>query len=197
MSGDGGGTPSIAPAVARRIRLLVLDADGVLTDGGLFVGTRGGERFELRRFHVQDGLAVHLLRAAGVVVAIVSGKDSEAVRIRAEELGIHEVHQVGAFEKLPVVAELLERLELEWDETAFLSDDLADLAVLERVGLPAAVANAAAEVRAAARWQGRVPGGSGAVREFAEALLHARGEWEGLVRAYLADCRRRVEDGGA
>lgn len=162
--------------VASRIRLLVLDVDGVLTDGGLYLGrTDAGDRVEMKRFHVQDGLGIRLLREAGVDVAIVTGRQSAAVSLRAEELDITECHQNVGVDKLPVVGELLERLALEWEEVAFLGDDLADLAVLERVGLPAAVANAVPAVRAVAQWVANREGGDAAVREFATALIAARG----------------------
>lgn len=187
--------------LARRVALVVLDADGVLTDGGIYVaeGSDGGVR-GLRRFHVRDGLGIYLLRRAGIAVAVVSGKESVPVRARARELGIVEVHQVPPFHKLRAVEGILERSGLGWERVACLADDLADLAVLERVGLPAAVGDAVPEVREAAAWVARAPGGSGAVREFAEALLRARGEWEGLLEAYREASRvgayPDVEPGG-
>jgi 3-deoxy-D-manno-octulosonate 8-phosphate phosphatase (KDO 8-P phosphatase) len=183
-------TPALSGAIARRIRFLVLDADGVLTDGGIYVADGvGGEPFQLRRFHVRDGVALYLLRESGIEVAVVSGRSSPAVLERARELEIDEVHQVGPWEKVAVVGELLERRGLGWGEVACLADDLADLALLERVALPAAVADAAAEVRGAALWCSSRPGGQGAVREFGEALLRARGEWEERVAAYVARAR--------
>jgi 3-deoxy-D-manno-octulosonate 8-phosphate phosphatase (KDO 8-P phosphatase) len=174
--------------IAARIRLVVLDVDGVLTDGGIFLGaTEAGDRIEMKRFDITDGLGIRLLREAGVEVAIVTGRESHAVRLRAEELGIRECHQDREARKLPIVERLLDRLGMGWDETAFVADDLADLAVLRRVGLPVAVANAVREVRTAARWMTTRRGGDGAVREFAEALLAARGEWTDRVEAYLRE----------
>jgi 3-deoxy-D-manno-octulosonate 8-phosphate phosphatase (KDO 8-P phosphatase) len=171
---------------AGRVRMVVFDVDGVLTDGGIYLGaTAAGERVEMKRFEITDGLGVHLLRDAGIIVAIVTGRESDAVRLRAAELGIDECHQDAGAAKLPILEALLERHGLGWDEVAFLGDDLADLPVLERVGLPAAVANAVPEVRARARWVGRKRGGEGAAREFAEALLHARGEWAERVNRYV------------
>lgn len=182
--------------VARRIRLLVLDADGVLTDGGIYVADGvGGEPFQLRRFHVRDGVAIHLLRAAGVEPVIVSGRASAAVRERALELGIEEVHQVLPWEKVAVVRGLADGRGLRWNEIACLADDLPDLALLERVGLPASVADAAPEVRSAALWCSTRRGGDAAVREFAEALLRARGEWEERVAAYVERGRGREGEG--
>lgn len=173
--------------LAEGIRLVVLDVDGVMTDGGILLGaTAAGERVEMKRFEITDGLGIRLLQEAGIEVAVVTGRDSHAVLLRAAELGIAECHQGAAAEKLPVVGALLERRGLEWTQAAFLGDDLVDLPVLRRVGLPAAVANAVPEVRAVARWQGTRRGGDGAVREFAEALLRARGAWTEAVNRYLA-----------
>lgn len=178
----------IAPELARRIRLVVLDVDGVLTDGGVYLGaTDAGERVEMKRFDIQDGLGIRMLQEAGLTVSIVTGRESHAVRLRAEELGITECHQDRTAAKLRIVEEMLVRLGLSWDEVAFVGDDLPDLPLLRRVGLPATVANATEDARAESRWCGRRAGGRGAVREFAEALLRARGAWSGAVEAYVAD----------
>lgn len=186
MSGPTG----ISRERAEQVRLLVLDADGVLTDGGIYVADGvNGEPFQLRRFHVRDGVGIHLLRAGGIEAVVVSGRSSRAVRERALELGIDEVHQVSPWAKVDVVGRLLEDRGLAWSEAACLGDDLPDLPLMERVGLPAAVADAAAEVRERAAWCGELPGGLGAVREFAEALLRARGEWAERVKAYLDRAR--------
>jgi 3-deoxy-D-manno-octulosonate 8-phosphate phosphatase (KDO 8-P phosphatase) len=188
-------TPSLDAAAARRVRLVVLDVDGVMTDGGIYLGAAGhGSAIEVKRFDVADGLGIHLLREVGLTVAIVTGRESEAVRLRAAELGIEEVHQDSGANKLPILQGVLDRLGIGWEETAFLADDLADLPVLTRVGLPASVANGVAEVRAVAHWVGRRRGGHGAVREFAEALLGARGEWAESVQRYVA-ARERGERG--
>ncbi len=179
----GGGIPA---EVALRIRLVILDVDGVLTDAGVFLGAgAGGERIEFKRFDIQDGLGLRLLQDEGITVALVSGRPSSATTLRARELGIEECHQDAGARKLPVVLELLERRGVGWDEVAMVGDDLPDIPVLERVGLPVAVANAVPEVRARARWITTLAGGSGAVREFAEALLQARDAWDGRVEAYL------------
>ena len=183
----------IAPAAARAVRLVVLDVDGVLTDGGIYLGaSQGGERFEMKRFEITDGLGVRLLQDAGIQVAIVTGRESGAVALRAEELSITECHQDATARKLPIVRKLLSRLGVEWSEVAFVSDDLADIPVLRRVGFPVAVANAVPEVRAIAAWVTGRRGGEGAVREFAEALLTARGEWAERVAGYVAE---REEEG--
>lgn len=178
----------IPPELARRIRLVILDVDGVMTDGGVYLGALGdGPPLEFKRFEITDGLGIGMLQRAGIEVAILTGRLSEAVRLRAAELGIAEVAQDADGRKLPAADELLRRKAASWSEVACLSDDLADLPILRRAALPIAVANAVPEVRAAARWHTERPGGRGAVREFAEALLKARGEWPRLVEQYLSE----------
>ncbi len=178
----------IAEEVAHAIRMVVLDVDGVLTDGGVYIGAEpGGETLELKRFDIQDGLGVKMMVWAGIEVVIVSGRVSEATSRRARELGIVECHQDPGAAKLPVVRDLLETRDWGWEQTAMMGDDLADLPVLERVGLAVAVANAVQEVHAIAGWTTTAGGGAGAVREFARALLTARGEWDALVRKYCDD----------
>ncbi len=169
--------------------MVVLDVDGTLTDGGIYVGsTSNHEVVEFKRFDASDGLGIKMLMSAGISVAIVSGRVSRATRLRARELGVEDVFQDAGARKIPVMETLLAKRGVAWDEIAHVGDDLADLAPLRRVGLPAAVANAVPEVRAAAVWQSSRPGGGGAVREFAEALLRARDEWTRLVDEY---CRER------
>jgi len=166
---------------------VVLDVDGVLTDNGVYIGqTAGGEAVELKRFSILDGLGIKMLKESGLVVAVISGRESAATRIRAEELGI-ECHQDAGAAKLPALRDLMRRHGIDWADVAFVGDDLADLPVFRRVGVPVAVANAVAEIRALACWQTERRGGDGAVREFAEALLQARGRWAGLVEAYARD----------
>jgi 3-deoxy-D-manno-octulosonate 8-phosphate phosphatase (KDO 8-P phosphatase) len=182
------GPAPIDRALARRIRMVVLDVDGVLTDGGIYLGaTASGEAVELKRFDIQDGLGVLMMRNAGLKVAIVTGRVSEAVRLRAEELEVDDLHQDRTADKLNAVSAILERHGIDWDETAFVGDDLPDLVVLRRVALPAVVGNATSDARACAVWHGRRRGGHGAVREFAEALLTARGEWADAVEAYVRE----------
>ena len=184
----------IEPGLARRIRLVVLDVDGVMTDGGIYLGaTERGEPVEMKRFDIQDGLGIRLLKEAGIEVAIVTGRESHAVRIRAEELEVEEVHQDRTAAKLGTVTALLERRGVGWEETAFLGDDLPDLPILRRCGLPAVVGNATADARATAVWAAERHGGRGAVREFAEALLTARGEWAPAVERYVADREAGVQ----
>jgi 3-deoxy-D-manno-octulosonate 8-phosphate phosphatase (KDO 8-P phosphatase) len=172
--------------LARRIRLVILDVDGVLTDGGVYVGELpGGEVLELKRFDILDGLGIKLLQWAGVEVAVVSGRISRATEIRARELEILECHQDGGAQKVLIIQKIMEDRGLTWDQVAMVADDLPDLAVLRKVGLPAVVANASQEALDAAVWQAGAEGGRGAVREFCEALLKARGDWEEQVEAYV------------
>lgn len=158
---------------ASRVRLLVLDVDGVLTDGGLLVSA-GGE--EIKRFHVHDGLALVAARAADLRIAILSSRASAAVTRRMAELGVSEVHQ-GLADKAAALDALRERLGLAVGEVAMMGDDLPDLPAMARAGLALAPANAVAEVKRAAHWVARRRGGDGAVREAVEMLLKARRAW--------------------
>jgi 3-deoxy-D-manno-octulosonate 8-phosphate phosphatase (KDO 8-P phosphatase) len=178
----------IDAARAKRIKLVGLDVDGVLTDNGIIVAVDQGRRVESKRFHALDGVAIHFLRKAGIEVAWVSGRTSEATTARAAELKVTEVIQdAGMGMKLPAVRDLLARKQLEFADLAFVGDDLADIPVLRRAGLPVAVANAVAEAKSVAAWVTPSRGGEGAVREFVEALLRARGEWDGLLAQYLKE----------
>lgn len=187
--------PRIEPALARRIRVIGLDVDGVLTDGGVYLGaTRAVDAqaslpFELKRYDIQDGLGIHLLREAGLHVVVITGRVSESVAMRARELRVTMLVQDPEARKLPALRQALAQLDCTIDDVAFLGDDLPDLAVLREVGLPVAVGNAVREVKQAARLQLSAGGGYGAVREFAEALLEARGEWTDLVERYVATRR--------
>jgi len=178
--------PVIDPAIARRIRLVGLDVDGVLTDGGLYLGDVDGARHEFKRYDVQDGFGVLCLREAGILVAIITGRVSESVRHRAAEMRADELVQDAAARKLPALTRMLARRGIAPDEVAFVGDDIPDLAILRLVGLPVAVGNAVPEIRAAARVVLLRNGGRGAVREFAEALLRARGVWTPIVESIVA-----------
>jgi len=171
---------------ARNIRLVFLDVDGVMTDGGVYLGaTESGQKVEIKRYSILDGLGIHLMQRAGITPVIITGRVSEAVRIRAAELGIDECHQTRAACKLEIARDVIDRLAVGWDRAACLADDLADLPVLKRVALPAAVRNAVPEVRARALWVSRKEGGSGAVRELIEMILRAQGAWTRTVEQYL------------
>jgi 3-deoxy-D-manno-octulosonate 8-phosphate phosphatase (KDO 8-P phosphatase) len=177
---------TIDPAQARRIRLVCFDVDGVLTDGGVILGDAAGQRVELKRYDIQDGLGIVMLRQAGILTAIITGRESESVRLRGIELGVDDCIQDNKARKVSALRQLLERRGLQWEEVAFVGDDLPDLGVLRRVGMPVCVANATAEARRTATVQLTKSGGAGAVREFCEALLRARGEWDTQVEAYVA-----------
>jgi 3-deoxy-D-manno-octulosonate 8-phosphate phosphatase (KDO 8-P phosphatase) len=156
-----------------RIRLLVLDVDGVLTDGGLYYGPSGEEA---KRFHVHDGLAMVAAQRAGLAIAVISGRASASVTRRMTELGIAEVHQ-GVEDKAAVLARLMTRLGLGPADVAVMGDDVSDLPAMREVGLALAPINAVPEARSAAHWISRRRGGEGAVREAIELLLRARKAW--------------------
>lgn len=183
----------IDPSVARRIRLVALDVDGVLTEGGIYLGSVDGQQLEFKRYDIQDGMGLHLLKMAGIRVAIITGRESESVRLRARELGIEDCHQDRHARKLPAFLELCERRGIPPEEAAFIGDDFPDVGVLRIVGLPVAVGNAVEEVKAMCPVRLTRSGGHGAVREFVELLLKARGEWEDLVEQYVRERSREAE----
>lgn len=174
------------PRVAVSIRILGLDVDGVLTDNGIYVGEVAGARVEFKRFDIQDGLGHKLLRLAGIEVAWVSGRPSQATTLRGRELGVETVLQVPPDRKVPAIQQLLDERGLGWEALAFVGDDLADLPVLARAGLPIAVANALPRIKAVARHVTTAPGGHGAVREVIEDLLQARGQLDHAYATYHA-----------
>jgi len=155
---------------ARRIRLLALDVDGVLTDGRLYLSPAGEE---LKVFHVRDGSGLVAVQRAGIVVAIISGRDCAAVSRRAAELGIRHVRQ-GVVDKGAELDRLLGELGVEPAETACVGDDTPDLPMLRRAGLAVGVADAHPALLEAAHWITRAAGGRGAVREVCDLLLNAR-----------------------
>lgn len=170
---------------ARRVKLLGLDVDGVLTDNGIWIAPVNGRDIEFKRFNISDGLGLVLLGFTEIKVAWVSGRHSESTSLRARELRIPTVIQDSAGGKLPAIETLLAQQGLTWEELAFVGDDLADLPVLSRAGLPITVANGCPEARALAVWVTEAEGGHGAVREVVEGLLRARGEWDQAVADYL------------
>lgn len=177
----------IDPTLARAIRLVVLDVDGVLTDGGVYIGAVDGRPMEFKRYDIQDGLGIYLMQKAGLRVAIITGRVSESVRLRAMELGITDLAQDSLAQKLPAFLGMLDQHGIAPSEAAFIGDDFPDMAVLRLVGLPVAVGNAVPEVQAACTLRLARRGGSGAVREFAEILLKARGEWESVTDRYVEE----------
>lgn len=182
----GGNGPQLDPALAARIKLVCFDVDGVLTDGGIILGDVGGTRVELKRYDIQDGLGIKMLQAAGILTAIITGRESESVALRAKELSVDDVVQDREARKVPALRRILERRGLDWSEVAFVGDDLPDIGVLRLVGLPVAVGNASFDAIQAAKIRLSRDGGSGAVREFVELLLRARGDWDQIVERYVA-----------
>ena len=162
------------------IRLLVLDVDGTLTDGSLLIGPDGQE---WKRFCVRDGLGIVMWKRAGGMVAIITGRHSEALTHRARELGIDHVHQ-SASDKVRALDAVLAATGCAPNESAAIGDDLPDLALFRKVAFGMCPSDAAPEVRAAARHVMRSPGGHGAVREAIEILLRADGRWDSLVAAH-------------
>jgi 3-deoxy-D-manno-octulosonate 8-phosphate phosphatase (KDO 8-P phosphatase) len=178
---------AISTVAARKVRLLGLDVDGVLTDNGVYIGPVGGTRVELKRFNIQDGLGLILLKTAGLPVVWISGRSSESTALRAAELRVEELLQVPGPRKAAAFEDALARRGIGWDEAAFVGDDLADLPILRRVGLPIAVSNAVAEVKQVAAYVTLAEGGHGAVREVVEVLLRGRGEWSAILERYFAE----------
>lgn len=175
----------IDPVFARTIKLVGFDVDGVMTDGGIYLGDVDGRRLEFKRYDIQDGIGISFLHRAGVRVAIVTGRISDSVRHRGAELGVDDVVQGPDGHKLGGFLEVLERRGIRPEECAFVGDDFPDLPLLRLVGLPVCVGNAAAEVRRECRVHLQGHGGRGAVREFCELFLKARGAWDDAWHGYV------------
>ncbi len=166
---------------AARIKLLLMDCDGVLTDGRIELV---GERDEQKSFHTRDGHGLVLFHRAGLSSGIISGRTSVAVSRRARELGVTYLRQ-GALDKLKDFEELLAEAEVEESEVAFIGDDVVDIPLMERAELAVAVADASRETREAAHYVTQLPGGYGAVREVTELILKAQGHWADLMKRYI------------
>ena len=166
---------------ARRIRLLLFDVDGVLTDGKILLHADGSES---KTFDIRDGTAIVLAQRAGLRTGVLSARQSAATTERAAQLRIPIVRQ-GSADKLETLEEILGAEGMSADEVAFMGDDLLDLPVIERVGLGAAPADAAGEVRSRAHWIASRRGGDGAVRELIEMVLKAQGRWDGIVAVFM------------
>jgi 3-deoxy-D-manno-octulosonate 8-phosphate phosphatase (KDO 8-P phosphatase) len=176
--------PSDLPADIReraaRVKLVIFDVDGVLTDGKLIYAEDG---HELKAFHVHDGLGLKRLLANHIEVAVITARLSRIVTERMADLGVAHVYQ-GQDDKLACFEQLLGALKLEAEETAYVGDDLPDLAVMQRVGFSVAVANAHPWVRERAHWRTRLAGGAGAAREVADLILAAQGRAEAEIAAF-------------
>ncbi|HZF86456.1 MAG TPA: HAD hydrolase family protein [Burkholderiaceae bacterium] len=164
---------------AQSVRVAFFDVDGVLTDGGVYFSEAGET---LKRFSILDGYGLQMLRRAGIVPAVITGRDSKPLRVRLEALGIDRV-RYGTTDKLPAAQAMLDALGLDWAQAAAIGDDWPDLPVLRRVGFAAAPANAHVEVRAAVHHVTTARGGEGAAREFCDLLLMAGGHYRRLLDA--------------
>jgi len=164
----------------KHIQLLLLDVDGVLTDGRLYFDAKGET---LKVFHVRDGHGIKMAQRGGIEVAMVSGRRSDAAFHRARELGVSRFYE-GVRDKVAILEELLAAMNLTPPQVAAVGDELVDLPLFHRVGLGVAVADAVPEVQAAAHWVTTLPGGQGAVREVCDLLLKAQGRWSELLRPW-------------
>jgi 3-deoxy-D-manno-octulosonate 8-phosphate phosphatase (KDO 8-P phosphatase) len=165
----------------KRIKLLLCDVDGVLTDGSVFIGGAG----EFKLFNIQDGFGLVLLRRAGLKIGWVSARPSAATALRARELKINFlIQQKDRYSKVAAVEKLLAQEKLSWDAVCYVGDDIVDLGPLQRAGVAVAVANAVREAKAAAHLVTRAAGGRGAVREVVEMILKAQGKWGSFVAHY-------------
>lgn len=173
--------PAFPAELARPVKLLVLDVDGVLTDGGLYYESSG---LSCKRFDVQDGLGIKLAQRAGLEVAIISGMESEALMRRAADLGVEECH-AGTFYKLPKLEEIMRARGLGWHEVAYVGDDVIDLPVMLRAGLALSVKNAQPEARVAAHYVAPLGGGAGGVRWLIRHILLAQNRLEDILAAFM------------
>nr|WP_027160150.1 3-deoxy-manno-octulosonate-8-phosphatase KdsC [Methylobacter luteus] len=166
---------------AKKLKLLILDVDGVLTDGKLFFDNDGNE---YKAFHSRDGHGIKLLRQTGVEVAVISGRKSSSVALRMKNLGIEYVYQ-GHENKIAAFNEIIGKLRITPDQAAHVGDDLLDLPIMTRVGLAIAVDDANFAVKQRADWCTTLPGGHGAVREVCDLIMQAQGHFDDVVNAYL------------
>ena len=162
---------------AKKIKLVILDVDGVMTDGHIIIDDNG---VESRNFDIKDGMGVVVLMMSGVEVAIITSKKSVAVRHRAEELKIKRFHE-GIKKKTEPYEEMLKEMGISDAEVCYVGDDLVDLSMMKRVGLPVAVSDAVQDVKDRAEYVTQARGGRGAVREVAELILKAQGKWEAIL----------------
>ena len=167
-------------AAAKNIKLLLLDVDGVLTDGKVSIGNYGDE---IKTFDISDGLGIVFLRRAGLKCAIITAKSSRIVKIRAKQLHIDKVYENHY--KIKSFADIRKRFKVKPEEIAFLGDDIIDVPILKRVGLAACVPDATSEAKSAAHYITKKPGGGGAIREFCEMILKSQGKWEGVTKRYF------------
>jgi 3-deoxy-D-manno-octulosonate 8-phosphate phosphatase (KDO 8-P phosphatase) len=171
-------------ARAARIRVLLMDVDGVMTDGTYWHVPDGqGGITETKGLDSKDGIALHWLRDAGIAAGVISGRVSPVVEERARSAGFAHVYQ-GHTEKIPILEEILEKAAVSSEQVAYVGDDYTDVVIMHRVGLAIATANAKPEVKGEAHYVTGVPGGRGAIREVIELLLKAQGRWEAVLAHY-------------
>lgn len=172
---------------AAQVRMLLMDVDGVLTDGKLYnVPDADGKMFETKAFDSQDGIALQWLHWKGIQTGLISGRNSPAAAERARQCHFSYIYQ-GHIEKIPVLEEIMARAGLAREQIAYIGDDLTDVVVMRRVGFSVATANARPEVKQCAHFVTEREGGGGAVREVAELILKAQGHWQELLRKYEVD----------
>jgi len=171
-------------ARASRIKLLLMDVDGVLTDGKLyFVPGPDGSVAESKGFDSQDGIGLQWMRRVGIKTGVISGRKSLATDERARQCKMAYVYQ-GFTEKIPILEEILADAKIDSSEVAYVGDDFTDIVIMRRVGLAIATANARAEVKAAAHWVTPNPGGAGAIRDTVELIMKAQGLWPEILKHY-------------
>lgn len=173
----------------QRIKMLLLDVDGVMTDGGIIFGP---DSMELKRFHVRDGMGIAMAKAVGLRIGILTSRDSEAVRRRADELGIDEVQQ-GFFYKEEGYQAILKKYGLRDEEVAYIGDDILDIPILRRTGFSICVADGADEVKQVSHYVTQKKGGEGAVREVVEMLLNGLGKKEGAIHSILSPSKNSAK----
>ena len=164
----------------KSVELILSDVDGVLTDGGIIFDNQG---IETKRFHVRDGMGIKLWQRAGFRFGILTARTSHVVQLRANELGLDLIRQ-GVDAKLPAARRIIEEMGLTPEQVCYIGDDLPDLALIQTVGLGVSVADASADVRGAAAYVTKLPGGQGSVRETIEFILRNKGLWDGMIRKY-------------
>jgi YrbI family 3-deoxy-D-manno-octulosonate 8-phosphate phosphatase len=179
VQNENAGEPPLEDRL-KKIRLIVFDVDGVLTDGRI---TFGSGDLEIKSFDVRDGHGIKIARRCGLEIAMVTGRVSEVVPRRAQDLGVELVFQ-QVYDKRPVLAELIERLNLQPDQVAIIGDDVVDIPLLRRAGAGFTVPEAPEEVRKEAHFVTRHRGGRGAAREMIEMILKAQGKWDGVLARY-------------
>ncbi len=166
---------------AKKIKLVILDVDGVMTDGGIILDNEGNE---FKKFHVRDGHGIKMLNKAGIKVAVITGRKSKVVQRRAEELGITDLYQ-GVFKKSAIYESLLQKYRYKDEEVAFMGDDIVDIGLLKRVGFSAVPSDADEGAKKWAAFISAKKGGSGAVRELIDLILKSSGLWDSVSGEFV------------